>query len=262
VFVSPARATIPQAPLGAISVTFESSSGSALKGWYFGTPAAESSMVLMHGVRGNRTDLTERAILFQSLGFNVLTFDLQAHGESSGDAITFGALESLDAIAAVDFARARQPNIPLVVVAISLGGAAALLAGPRLDADVLVVESVYSDIEQAVANRLNLRIPYSGALSPLLLWQLGPRLGIEVSDLSPLSAATHLTHPTLVLSGADDQHTLLWETEAIYDAIPTSKGLHVFEGASHQNLHSFDPNGYREVVVDFICASIQISVCA
>ena len=261
VLVSPARATMPPAPVGADSVTFESGSGSSIKGWYFKAPAAVSSMVLMHGVRGNRTDLTERANLFQDLGFDVLTFDLQAHGESSGDAITFGALESLDAIAAVDFARARQPDKPLVVVAISLGGAASLLAGSRLDADVLIVESVYSDIEQAVANRLNLRIPYSGALSPLLLWQLGPRLGIDASELSPVSAASQLSFPTLVLSGSDDQHTLMWEAQAIYDAIPTSKGLHVFEGASHQNLHRFDPDGYRKVVVDFICASIQIPAC-
>ena len=216
----------------------------------------------MHGVRGNRTDLTQRAAFFQQLGFSVLTFDFQAHGESGGENITFGALESLDAVAAVEFARARQPGKPLIALGISLGGAAALFAGPKLEVDALIVESVYSDIEQAVANRLNLRIPSSGALAPLLLWQLKPRLGIELADLSPVSAAASLAAPALVLSGSADLHTLTWETEALFEAIPTQKELHLFNGARHQNLQRFDPEGYRVVVTDFICATIQIPACA
>jgi len=187
VLVSPARVVMPAVPEGAVAVYFGTESDSLIHGWFFPTPNPSASLVLMHGVRGNRTDMTQRAEIFRKLGFSVLTFDFQAHGESPGDAITFGGLESRDAIAAVRYVRAQAPDLPVVALGVSLGGASAVLAGSRLDADVLVIESVYSTIEQAVANRLNLRIPKSGVLAKLLLWQLNPRLGIRYCGKQKLS---------------------------------------------------------------------------
>ena len=262
VLVSPARVEIPTVPLGAKSVEFFSKSGSVIKGWYYSTEGAVASAVLMHGVRGNRTDLSGRVPLFQELGFSVLTFDFQSHGDSEGDAITFGARESLDAIAAVDYVRKQQPNNPVLTLGVSLGGASALLAGEELNADFLVVESVYSNINQAVENRLNMRVPLSGYLAPLLLLQLRPRLGIDAGDLSPLKSAESVTIPTLVLSGSDDEHALVWETKAIYKALSGHKRLHIFEGAVHQNLERFDPVAYREVLIQFVCSVIPAQKCS
>ena len=259
--IAPARATLPTIPVGAEPVAFGSNSGATVRGWYFANTNATTSIVLMHGVRGNRADLTERALFFKGLGFNVLTFDFQAHGESSGEHITFGKLESLDAIAAVRYAHSLLPNQPVIALGVSLGGAASLLAGAQLDVDALIVESVYSDIEQAIENRLNKRIPHSGFLAPLLLWQLSPRLGIEATELSPLAGAAQINFPTLVLSGSEDRHTLLWETRAIHQAIPAAKNLHIFNGASHQNLHRFDPLAYRTVVINFICQTVELPIC-
>ncbi len=215
----------------------------------------------MHGIRGNRTDLVDRVSLFQGLGFSVMVFDFQAHGESDGDAITFGAKESLDAIAAVQYVRLQQPSTPVLALGVSLGGAAALLAGPALDADMLIVESVYSTIRQAVKNRLNMRLPFSGNLARTLLLQLQPRLGITPEVLSPVNAAENVNVPVLVMSGSLDIHTLPCETEAIYRAIPGDKKLHFFAGAAHQNLARFDTVGYRDVVTKFVCSVIQGHGC-
>ena len=216
----------------------------------------------MHGVRGNRTNLSGRVPLFQELGFSVLSFDFQSHGDSEGDAITFGARESLDAIAAVDYVRKQQPNSPVLALGVSLGGAAPLLAGEKLDADFLVVESVYSDIRQAVENRLNMRIPFGSYLAPLLLFQLRPRLEIGADDLSPLKSAESVTIPTLVLSGSDDEHALLWETQAIHKALAGRKSLHIFEGAIHQNLERFDPAAYRKILIQFVCSVTPAKGCS
>ena len=49
--------------------------------------------------------MVPRARLLAAAGFSVLLFDFQAHGESTGDRITFGRLEGLDARAAVAFVR-------------------------------------------------------------------------------------------------------------------------------------------------------------
>ena len=46
-------------------------------------------------------------------GYSTLAIDFQAHGESTGDQITMGQLESLDARSALKWLRARLPGEPL-----------------------------------------------------------------------------------------------------------------------------------------------------
>ena len=57
----------------------------------------------MHGVRSNRLQMLDRARFLNKFGYSVLLFDFQAHGESIGDHITFGYLESLDANAGYSY---------------------------------------------------------------------------------------------------------------------------------------------------------------
>lgn len=51
--------------------------------------------------------MLDRARFLSAAGFAVLLFDFQAHGESPGEHITFGYLESRDAQAAVEFLRTQ-----------------------------------------------------------------------------------------------------------------------------------------------------------
>ena len=68
------------------------------------------TVVLMHGLRGNRLQMLNRARVLNEHGFSVLLFDFQASGESPGRRITLGKLEGLDAAAAVRFVRDRRPH--------------------------------------------------------------------------------------------------------------------------------------------------------
>ena len=81
---------------------------------------------------------------------SVLLFDFRAHGESTGDRITFGALESVDARAALDFLRTELPAERIGAIGVSLGGAAALLGREPLPVDALVLEAVYPAIDVAI----------------------------------------------------------------------------------------------------------------
>ena len=51
-----------------------------------------------------------RAEFLHRQGFAVLAPDFQAHGESPGEHVTFGARESLDAAAALAYLHARRPT--------------------------------------------------------------------------------------------------------------------------------------------------------
>ena len=206
----------------------------------------------MHPLRGNRRSMLGRVRLLNSLGVATLAFDFSAHGESTGEYITFGYRESLDARAAVKFAREHWPGLPLFVIGVSLGGAAALLADPPLEVDGMILESVYPDIFTAVSNRLAMRFPYAELAAPLLLAQLPLRLGIDPESLAPIDRARFVSVPVLVLAGSRDRRTTTADTQRLYAAFPGRKRLYVFEGAFHQNLRAFDTPNYDATVSAFV----------
>ena len=87
------------------SVQFSSESGSTVRGWFIPGKPGGGAVALMHGVSSNRLSMLDRARFLSHAGYTVLLFDFQAHGESTGNHITFGALESKDAQAAIHFLR-------------------------------------------------------------------------------------------------------------------------------------------------------------
>lgn len=206
----------------------------------------------MHGKDANRLAMMRRAEKFSSLGYSALVFDFQAHGESEGDRVTLGLLESMDATAAVRFAKTLSPGRPVITLGASLGGAAFLLARPKIESDLLIVESVYPDIKKAVENRLNALVPYSGFLAPLLTMQLEIRLGKPAEWFSPVNAAREIQIPTLVLSGDKDTHTTDIDTKRLFEAFGGRKELVFVEGAGHVDLELYDPTQYWAVVENFI----------
>ena len=112
----PQSAGVAPSDLAASAVEFQSQSGATIKGWFIKGKKNAGAIVLMHGNRGNRLSMVDRARFLSRAGFSVLLFDFQAHGESSGDHITFGYLESKDAQAAIDFLRANAPGEKIGVI--------------------------------------------------------------------------------------------------------------------------------------------------
>jgi uncharacterized protein len=242
----------PPAELNARMVQFQSHSGTTVHGWFIPGKKGAGAIVLMHGVRANRLSMLNRARFLSRAGFSVLLFDFQAHGESSGEHITFGYLESRDAQAAVEFLRANAPGERIGVIGESMGGAATLLASPPLDVDAMVLEMVYPTIDQAVSNRLTRRLGgWAGILTPLLTWQLEPRLGIGVDALRPIDKVGAIRVPKLFIVGAEDLHTTLEESEQIFAAAAEPKELWIVEGAGHTDLHAQKKEQYEQRVLSF-----------
>jgi fermentation-respiration switch protein FrsA (DUF1100 family) len=201
--------------------------------------------------------LDRARFLFQA-GYSVLLFDLQAHGESLGSHITFGHLESRDAQAAVNFLRAEFPEKRIGVIGVSLGGASAVLASPPLEVDALVLEMVYPTVEQAIRNRLTMRLgSWSGVLTPLFSWQLKPRLGITADDLRPIDELGKIEAPILFIAGAGDRHTTLEETYQMYNAARGIREIYVVRGAGHVDLHAVTPDEYSSRVLAFLAKYLR-----
>lgn len=254
----PVPLAIEIAPAGANSVNFMSSSGSELSGWVYPAPESIAIAVLMHGLRSNRNQMVARAERLQSIGITTLVFDFQGHGESPGDLITLGYLESLDAQSAVAFLKDFMPDLPLLVLGVSMGGAAALLAEPSIGADLMILESVYPDVTTAIGNRLAARIPGGRLLTPLLSYQIKPRLGVSARDLSPVDRAANVQAATLVLSGREDLHTTVEDTYNLFKALPEPKELNFIDEAGHDDLEHFNSDVYWRIVETFLSEHLTV----
>jgi len=197
--------------------------------------------------------MVSRAEFLHQAGYTVLLIDLQSHGESSGRRITFGYLESRDASAALEFLTREAPGERLGVIGQSLGAAAFVLAKPRPNVSAVVLESMYPTIDQAVQDRLRLRLGWLGPiLAPLLELSLEPLLGITPDDLRPIDSIASVHAPVFILAGTHDEHTTWKETRAIFDAAVAPKQLWLVPEAAHIDLYAFARAEYEHRILDFL----------
>lgn len=239
-------------------VTFSSQSGASLRGWFIPGQRGAGAILLLHGIHANRLAMLERARFLHRAGYSVLLFDFQAHGESLGQRVTFGASESLDVHAAVKYLRRQDQKEKIGVIGVSLGGAAALLGKEPLPVDALVLESVYPTIEEATANRLRMRLgPVGSLLTPWLMLQMWAQFGLSAHELRPIEHIHAITVPVLVLAGTEDQHTTLAESLRLFGAANPPKEWWGIEGATHQDFHHFTPQEYEKRILDFFARAFR-----
>ena len=92
-----------------------------------------------------------------------------------------------------------------------------LFATPPLQVDRLILEAVYPTIEIATNNRIsNWLGPMAPAITPLLLMQLYPRLGVAASSLHPIDYIAKVTCPILIMSGEKDSDTRPEDTRLLF----------------------------------------------
>ncbi|MES3022687.1 MAG: alpha/beta hydrolase [Pseudomonadota bacterium] len=258
----PALGAIGSAPpdLHAAAVLLPTGAQESVAGWFVrGTPG-RGAILLLHGVRSDRRQMTARARFLAKAGYAVLLIDLPAHGESAAERITFGMHESAGVDAALAYLRHTLPGEKLGVIGVSLGAAAFVLGHAAPAPDAVVLESMYASIEGAVADRLAIRLgPPGRILSPLLLWQFPLRLGIPADKIRPLAHIGRLTSPVLIASGTLDLHTPFSETERLFSAANAPKELWPVRGAYHVDLHAFGPAAYEARVLAFLAKHMSPS---
>jgi len=257
------RAAIGAPPpvLNAQNVSFPSASGSEIHAWFARGKVGAGAVLLLHGVGSNRTSMGGRAIFLHDLGFTVLAPDFQAHGESSGEHVTYGARESLDAAAAMKYLRTNVPGERIGVIGISMGGAAALLGGGPLAADAFVLESVYPTIRQAVDDRLETWLGPLGGIArlftPGLIALFKSETGVTETELQPIARIGEIHAPLLLITGTADPYTPLAEADSLFAHAPAPKLFWALCGAGHEDLYAYQPIEYRRLVGSFLAEHLR-----
>jgi fermentation-respiration switch protein FrsA (DUF1100 family) len=251
----------PPARLDARTVVFASASGSLIHAWLSKGRPGVGAVLLLHGVGSNRESMLGRAEFLHDQGFTVLAPDFQAHGESPGEHVTFGARESLDAAAAMEFLREAAPSERVGVIGVSMGGAATLLGPGPIAANAFVLESVYPTIRDALSDRLATWFwPFSAVgrwfTSPIID-VMGSEIGVTEADLQPIDRIGKVSAPLLLISGTADPYTPLVEAESLYARARGKKSFWAVPGAGHEDLHAFAPREYERRVGSFLSRCLR-----
>lgn len=253
--LAPRMVLIGPAPddLHAESVVIPGQAG-PIHGWWISGDMDKASVLLLHGIRANRTAMLGRARLLARHGYSVLLIDLQAHGESPGQAITLGLRESAGVQSAREWIRHKRPGKPVGAIGVSLGGASVLLGPSPSGFDAIVLEAVYPDARQALRNRLAMRWGAVPApwLGRLLEVQVKPRLGISLEQLRPIDHIADVVAPVLVIAGGRDRHTTPAESAALFSRARIPKEYWLLTKAAHQDFLRADPAGYENRVLGFL----------
>lgn len=230
----------------------------AIHGWLAHGISGHGAVLLVHSMRSNRLEMLGRARFLNNQGYHVLMIDLQAHGETPGDRITFGMRESADVVAAVSYLRNTFPHDRIAAIGVTLGAAAIVLADPPPRLDAMVLESLHPTFAEAVTNRLKLHLGDAGEYFQfLLLPYFSFLLDLPVDQLNPIDRIGNIAIPVLFISGTLDRHTTQSEAKRLYDAAQSPKELWVVEGAGHYNMHTFAGKSYETHITDFLSTYLQ-----
>ncbi len=206
--------------------------GIKLSGWLFRTDAPRrGTVVYLHGLGDNRASVLGIAAHFTMMGFDVLAYDSRAHGESGGEACTYGYYEKRDLSRALD----RLATGPVIAFGVSLGASIALQAAaedPRVA--IVVALAPFSDLRTAVAERA----PFFATPGEI---NEGFRLAEEAGhfradDVSAVKAAPRIRSSVMLVHGTDDHETPFAHSERIYAALVGPKKLAPVPGAGHRHL--------------------------
>lgn len=196
--------------------------------------------VVLHGVADNRASAAGVVGWFTSRGFDALAYDSRAHGDSGGEACTYGFYEKRDLRRVLD---AAGPG-PIVLLGTSLGGAVALqLAAEDARARAVIAAETFSDLRTLVAERAPFFVP---AASLDRVFRVAERrAAFSVDAVSPVEAAARITAPVLLIHGADDVDTVPEHSRRVYAALGGPKRLILVPGAKHNE--SLNGNVWEEI---------------
>jgi len=197
--------------------------------WIHAAPPARGTFVYLHGVSDNRGSSVFIAEHFVPLGFDVVAYDSRAHGDSGGDACTYGFYEKQDLSRVID----HLPPGPVVLMGHSMGAAVALQAAAedhRVSA--VIAEASFSDLRTAALERApffasagNLRDAFARAEA---------EGHFEVDAVSPVAAAPRIAAPVLLIHGDADRETPYAHALRIFAALHPPKRLLTVPGGGHR----------------------------
>ncbi len=243
-------------------VSFPSRDGLPLRGWWLEADSSSPVIILVHGAGGNRAKPADTMLNIASNylanNFNVLMFDLRAHGKSAGVTLTAGLYERNDLEGAIDFVRSRGIHSKIGVLGFSMGAATSIVTSAECkDISAVVADCSFASVQGVLTSQLAQR-DLPTFLMPVLLYIAKALIGIDFGAAQPVEAVKSIQVPLLLIqSGRDD----LIPSQDAFQLLAASSSpesrLWVVPEAKHIKAYLARPDEYMERTLSFFKDALQ-----
>lgn len=244
-----------------------------LKGYYIDNNS-DTTVIVSAGYRGYWTDvhIEREAAVFTEIGYNVLLTDPRGMGQSEGQYIGFGDLESKDLRLWIDNELRQRPEQDIIIYGASMGGATTLsyLANGHVSQNVKLVisDSSYASIENQlryvyrliasmtdgteIDKILGINAKNEDAIIDLVKKEEQKYLGFDIERNLPLLGVSKSNLPLLLIHGSNDDFVPLENIEILKNNSNSEivESL-VVDAAEHAQGLITNPELYFQTVKEF-----------
>lgn len=222
-----AQATLTEAFLESVepqNVQIISEDGLKLSGVYYENADSHKWVILIHGYRSSHESMTDFAQRYYDQGYQVLTPDLRACGDSEGDYLGMGWLDRKDMLGWINWTIAQDPGAEIVLHGVSMGAATVLMTSGERTADavkVFIEDCGYTSVWDVFASELKLRFHLPEY--PILYVADGVanfRAEYSFREASALEQVAKCEKPMLFIHGTADDFIPFEMEDELYQAKP------------------------------------------
>ena len=236
-------------------VTFKSTDGLTIKGWFVPAPFETNKVILVtHPMPMNRhgflaknqgfpplfktdVDLLKTVHALHQAGYAVLAFDLRNHGESDGGITGNGLSEYQDVLGAARYANSRADlNVQHIgFVCFCMGASSTMVAlskGKEQLSNARFLVAI-QPVTAAVFFKCYLKDVYTSLslfLLPIVDRIVRWRGGYAMHDMTPGPFVQDIEIPTMYVQAQADPWTELSDIQSFYDATPGARELWFIPG--------------------------------
>ncbi|MBD7914427.1 alpha/beta fold hydrolase [Clostridium sp. Sa3CUN1] len=242
--------------------TIQSEDGLNLWGkLYFQDEKSDKWVIIAHGYTSSHEDVQPIALNFYNKGYNVLTPDMRAHGNSDGKYIGMGWLDRKDMLLWIDYILSLDNNSQIVLYGESMGGATVMMtSGENLPSNVkaIVEDCGYTSVEEMFGAQLYERfgLPKFPILNAAEI-VTSIKAKYNFHEASALEQVKKSKTPILFTHGGNDTYVPTEMVYRLYEAANCEKDILIIDGAGHGSAPDVDPKTYYDKVFSFLDKYIQ-----
>lgn len=220
----------------------------------------KDTVIMVHGLGGNRITIYPTAEVFLKNGYNVLAYDQRSSGENTAQYTTFGYLESRDLEDCVEYLKNNlNENKKIGLWGVSYGGATVGIylgsVQAEQDVDFAILDSAVSNMTymlSAEMEAMDMGIPIDFLLfTGNIITRT--KLGFSYKDTDVCNYTGKTNVPVLVIHSKADTLTPYFMGEDIFDSVSHNKKvMFTVEDSNHAEMFSDYPEEYEQKILDFI----------
>lgn len=219
----------------------------------------KDTVILVHGLGGNRLTTYPMAQFFLDKGYNVVTYDQRSSGENTAKYTTFGYLESNDLKDYIKYIKKENKDNKLLLWGTSFGGATVgiALGDKKVNelVDLAILDCPVSNMSYMLKEQLkemNTGVPLDYLLyTGNIVNKIKLKFSYDDVDITKYTSKTKI--PILIFNSKSDTVTPYFMGKDIYKSIShNNKKLVTVTDSKHADIWLDYNDKYKNELLDFI----------